>query len=113
MVLDSQPTADVTIQVTSLDTTEGTANTNLLHFTPSNWDAPQVVTITGMDDTVRDGHVSYTVDLAASQSNDADYSGLAVDDVQLTNQDDEKGGKGNGGGGGGGGGKGSSGFFKR
>lgn len=102
VVLDSRPTADVTIQVTSLDTTEGTVSTAELRFTSDNWDTAQTVTVSGVDDSVRDGNVSYTIDLSATQSNDANFDGVTVDDVQATNQDNEKGKRDSGGDSGGG-----------
>ena len=107
VVLDAAPTADVVITVTSLDTTEGEVNKSTLTFTSENWDTPQTVTVIGVDDTVRDRNQTFTVELGAAQSGDAGYAGLAVDDVLVTNQDNERG---NGGGGngnpGGGNGKG-------
>ena len=103
--LDSRPSANVTIAVQSMDTTEGTVDKSVLTFTPDDWDSSQTVTVTGVDDTVRDSHVTYNVQLAPAQSGDDAYAGMDADDVEVTNQDDEKGKK-DGGGGGGGGGKG-------
>ncbi len=90
VVLTIQPTSDVTIQVTSLDTTEGRVSTSLLRFTTSNWNVAQTVTVTGVDDTIRDGNITYLVDLAATQSADLNYNGIQVADVQVTNQDNER-----------------------
>lgn len=99
VVLDSQPTADVTIAVSSLDTTEGLTNTNLLRFKPSDWNIPQTVIVTGVDDNIRDGNTTFMIDLGATQSNDENYNTLQVQNVQVTNQDDERGkGAGKGGG---------------
>jgi hypothetical protein len=112
--LNSRPTDSVTISVQSSDTTEGAVNKSSLTFTPENWNTDQTVTVTGVDDTVRDGHVTYTVQLGAATSADTDYTGLDADDVQVTNQDNEKGKVvGDGGGGGGGGGKGGGGKGKK
>jgi hypothetical protein len=49
VVLDSEPTSDVTIRLTSSDPTAATV-TPLLTFTRSNWSSPQMVTITGVND---------------------------------------------------------------
>jgi Metallo-peptidase family M12B Reprolysin-like len=89
-VLKSQPTSDVTIQVTSMDLTEGIVNTSQLRFTSANWNVAQTVTITGVDDTIRDGNITYWIDLASAVSNDSRYNGVQVDNVQVTNQDNEK-----------------------
>src|SRR5690606_15899595 len=49
VVLNSQPTANVTINLTSSDTTEGTPGAALT-FTSANWNNPQTVTVTGVND---------------------------------------------------------------
>ena len=50
MVLNTQPTADVTIALSSSDTTEGTVGPASLTFTTANWNVAQTVTVTGVDD---------------------------------------------------------------
>lgn len=94
--LNSQPTANVTINVSSSDTTEGTANVSALTFTPVNWNTLQTVTVRGVDDTVRDGDIAYTIVLAAATSADPGYNGLNPADVSVVNKDNEKGGGGGG-----------------
>ena len=89
VVLDSQPTADVTIGVSSDDTSEGTVSQATLTFTPSNWETPQTVTVTGVDDVFDDGDVTYTIVTAAAVSSDAGYSGLNPDDVTAINTNDD------------------------
>ena len=76
VVLNSQPTADVTIALSSSDTTEGTVAPASLTFTAANWNAPQTVTVTGVDDCVDDGDVAYTIVTAAATSADANYNGI-------------------------------------
>ena len=90
VVLTSAPTADVVIDVASQDTTEGVVNVSQLIFTSANWNAPQTVTVIGVDDTIRDGNQAYTVVLSPAQSSDPNYNGLDPADVQLTNLDNEK-----------------------
>jgi hypothetical protein len=87
VVLDAQPSADVTIGVSSNDTTEGTASTSSLVFTTQNWATAQTVTVTGVDDSVEDGDVTYTVVLAAATG--GDYDGINPDDVAASNTDDD------------------------
>jgi hypothetical protein len=87
VVLDTKPTANVTVTVTSNDVTEGTVLPSVLTFTPENWNLPQTVTVTGVDDEVEDGNTAYTIVTAAS-SNDNKYDGLDVADVSVTNTDD-------------------------
>ncbi|HEU0036437.1 MAG TPA: Calx-beta domain-containing protein [Kofleriaceae bacterium] len=89
VVLASEPSADVTITLASSDAGEGTVAPTTLTFTPANWDAEQVVTVTGVDDGLDDGDQSYTIVLAAATSTDAGYNGIDPDDVSVTNIDDE------------------------
>ncbi len=65
MVLNTQPTVDVTIALSSSDTTEGTVGPASLTFTNANWAAPQTVTVTGVDDAAVDGPQAYTIVTAA------------------------------------------------
>jgi hypothetical protein len=86
-VLSSQPTADVTFTFTSSDPTEGTATTTIT-FTPANWNTPQTVTITGVDDAIADGSIPYTI-TATSSSTDPNYNNLVIPPVNVTNTDNE------------------------
>ena len=47
--------------------------------------------MTGVDDTIRDGNITYLIDLVSAQSSDPNYNGMQVADVQVTNQDNERG----------------------
>ena len=85
--LSIQPTANVTIGVSSSDTTEGTVSPSLLTFTSANWNENQTVTVTGVNDSLDDGNQSYTVVLASASSSDSGYSGLNPNDVSVTNTD--------------------------
>ena len=89
VVLDALPTADVTIALTSSDTTEGTVSPASLTFSPENWDAPQMVTINGVDDDETDGTVTYMIQTGAASSDDAAYEGLDGADVSVSNVDNE------------------------
>ncbi len=91
VVLDSEPTADVVIPLSSRRPTEGLVSPAELRFTSENWNAPQTVTVTGVDDMIRDGTQRYTIALGAAVSSDPGYAGQDPDDVVLTNADDETG----------------------
>jgi len=86
--LTSEPSADVTVAVSSNDTTEGTVSPESLTFGPDDWDAPQTVTVTGEDDKDTDGDVDYSIVLAAAESGDTDYDGTDPPDVSVINTDD-------------------------
>ena len=69
---DQPPTADVTVAVSSGDTTEGTVSPSSLTFTTDNWNTTQTVTVTDKDDDVDDGNPSYDITLNPS-STDTGY----------------------------------------
>jgi hypothetical protein len=98
VVLNTQPTADVIIGLSSSDTTEGTVAPASLTFTSSDWGTAQTVTVTGVDDTLDDGDVAYTILTAAAVSGDLDYNDMDAADVSVTNTDDDTTGGGGGGG---------------
>jgi len=89
VVLDLAPTNDVTINMSSSNPAEGIISTNSLTFNSTNWNIPQIVTITGQDDAVADGPVSYTIILDPAISTDPNYNGLDPADVSVVNVDDE------------------------
>ena len=87
--LDLAPTNDVVINLSSSNPAEGIISTNSLTFNATNWNIPQPVTVTGVDDAVADGNKAYTIVLATISSGDLRYNGLNPDDVSLINVDDE------------------------
>jgi large repetitive protein len=89
VVLNSQPVADVNIGVSSTNSAEGTVTPGSLRFTADNWNAPQTVTIKGVNDDVADGPQPYRVALAAAQSGDPNYNGWDANDVNVLNIDDD------------------------
>ncbi len=89
VVLDTEPTADVTIGLSSSDTSEGTVSPASMTFTAANWNVAQTATVTGVDDAVADGDQAYTIVTAAATSSDANYSGMDPADVAVTNTDDD------------------------
>ena len=89
VALTSVPTSDVTIGLASSDPSEGTVSPSSLTFTPADALTAQVVTVTGVDDSIVDGSVAYTIVTAPAVSSDASYSGRDVDDVAVSNTDDD------------------------
>ncbi len=84
--LNSEPTAAVTVTLTSTDTSEGQINT-VLNFDNTNWDQYQVVTVVAQDDMFDDGEVEYSVNVDAA-STDLVYDPLSAD-FDLVNEDNE------------------------
>jgi len=89
IVLTSQPTAEVTIGLTSSDSTEGTVSPESVVFDPTSWSSPQPVTVTPVNDAVIDGHIQYLVEVQPATSSDLDYAGVDPSDVSVINYDDE------------------------
>ncbi|TXH81226.1 DUF4347 domain-containing protein, partial [Thauera aminoaromatica] len=89
VVLDTAPTSNVTIGLTSSDTTEGTLSASSLTFTSANWNVAQTVTVTGVNDSFVDGNVAFSIVTAAASSIDANYNGRNASDVSLTNTDND------------------------
>ncbi len=86
LVLNTQPTGDVTIAITTdsqIDT-----DVTLLTFTTSNWNQAQTVTVTAVDDATNEGNHSGTITHAVSSS-DANYNGLALSPVTVSITDND------------------------
>jgi hypothetical protein len=89
VVLDTEPTDNVTIGISSSDTLEGTVSPASLIFTPTDWNLAQTVTVTGVDDADVDGDIVYTILTAAAVSTDTAYDEFDPADVSVTNLDNE------------------------
>ncbi len=86
LVLKTQPTADVTITLTSNN--QITLNSTSLTFTTTNWNTPQNVTITAVDDTLTEGNHTATITHNIS-STDTNYNGLTIGTVNVSIQDND------------------------
>lgn len=83
VTLRSQPTAEVTLPIASRDPTQATVAPAALVFTATNWNAPQTVRVTGVDDAHADGAQLVAIRMGPTTSGDAGYHGLAIPDVTL------------------------------
>ena len=88
VALRTQPAQAVTVAVTSRDGSEGRVSPSTLTFQPGNWSTTQAVTVTGLDDDVDDGAVTWQVRLDPA-SGDGNYNALADVDVSVTTTDDD------------------------
>ncbi|CAO3383243.1 DUF4347 domain-containing protein [Azospirillum argentinense] len=89
IVLATRPRGDVTIPLSVSKPGEAQISVGSLTFTTANWDTPQTVTVTGLDDGVNDGAQAYDLVLGAITSTDSRYAGLDPADVALSNADDD------------------------
>ena len=94
VVLDSKPNSNVVLFVYSNNVDEATVDTvdDIVTFTSTNWNVPQTVTITGVNDNppVRDGDQNTTITIAVNTTDSDDTFDLLTDQyVLVTNADDE------------------------
>lgn len=85
--LASQPTNPVTVTITGLDATEGTLSSPTLNFTAANWSTVQGINITGVDDLIDDGNITYVLTATASGASSG-YVGK-TGTVSVLNLDDD------------------------
>jgi hypothetical protein len=90
IVLESQPTHDVTIPLSSSKPDEGTISPSSVTFTTANWNVPQTVTVIGVDDLIQDGSQDYKIVTGASSSGDSKYNNINPPDVSVVNVDNDK-----------------------
>jgi hypothetical protein len=88
-VLTAQPTADVSMAVSSSTPSEATVAPASLTFTSANWNVPQTVTVTGVDDIVIDGDQPFTISVGPTVSADTNFDGIGPVDVSGINADDD------------------------
>lgn len=91
IVLNTQPTANVVFNITSVTTTEVAATTSTVTFNAGNWNVPQTVTVTGVDDVAADGNTTNTVTVSIDTVNTLDnfYDPVLSQNVSVTNNDND------------------------
>jgi hypothetical protein len=94
IVLKSKPTADVKITATpgdgQIDLGKGPCAAAILDFTLNNWNLPQTVKITAIDDNVYEGKTPHTTAIThTAVSADEDYNGIGIGSVEVTVVDNE------------------------
>ena len=74
--LKSQPTSNVTLSMSSNNSSRISISKSSLTFTASNWDTEQSVKLTAIDDSIDDGDVTVSVTIK-STSSDINYNNLS------------------------------------
>ena len=87
IVLDSQPTADVTVTINDPSNTDVTAEPASLTFSSTDWNSPKTVTVNAAQDADADDETA-TVTHAVT-STDSIYSGASANSVAVSITDDE------------------------
>ncbi|MFL7892463.1 MAG: Ig-like domain-containing protein [Anaerolineales bacterium] len=82
--LDSPAPPNIDIYFSSSDPSEGTVDPGPFKLNPSNWDTPEdnVITVTGVPDSIEDGNVPYEIIGATSIGGPAEFT------VSVTNIND-------------------------
>ena len=90
VVLLAQPTSQVVVTITTDDATEVTTTGSTLTFNASNWNQPQPVAVSSVDDPTVDGdiHSSLTARIVTAESDDA-FDLLPDQTLTVTTTDDD------------------------
>ena len=89
VALASQPTAEVTVSLSSGNTDIATVSIATLTFTATNWSVPQSVTVAGVDDEIdQEGNFAYRRAYISHTARGGDYDTLS-DSVRVDVFDDE------------------------
>ncbi|MBQ9394839.1 MAG: hypothetical protein IJU23_04900, partial [Proteobacteria bacterium] len=90
VVLDRDPLLPVSLKIASSNTDEGTVSPSTLSFDSSNWDKPQPVTVTGVDDNVIDGDQKFDVTVTYNKISETGESVVGEQKtVSVTNKDND------------------------
>ncbi|PXX12816.1 VCBS repeat protein [Nitrosomonas ureae] len=87
VALRSAPASEVTVTLIT-NNSQISSSLSILTFTPLNWNIPQTVTISAVNDTAGEGKhtsaINYTVNSA-----DPNYDNIAVDTTRISNTDND------------------------
>jgi hypothetical protein len=90
VVLDELPSSNVVFSVVSQDQEEGLVSPFMLTFTPSNWDTPQTVVVTGVNDGLDDGDQDFLVVVSVvDNQSDSAFTALSDTPVSAVNLDND------------------------
>ena len=88
VVADSEPTDDIVITL-SLANDEVSLGSTELTFTSENWDTPQTVTVTAVDDAFSEESPHAEVISFSIASDDSQYNAVTLDDIDVNVYDDD------------------------
>ena len=89
LVLTAAPLTDIIIDIQSLDTTEVSLSVGSVTFTPTNWNIPQVVTLTSVDEVLVDGTQTVSITASINTGSDPAFTGLGSQTVTVDNADND------------------------
>lgn len=90
LVLENAPGSQVVFNLSSSDTDEAIVSPATVTFTPEDWDIPQNITITGVDDNLIDGDQGSEIAIAIDTTlSDPAFAVLEGQVVSVTTTDDD------------------------
>ena len=89
LVLLVAPLTDVIIDIASMDTTEVTLSQASLTFTAINWNVPQNITLSPVDEVIVDGSQTISITANINATSNVAFTGLASQTVTVTNIDND------------------------
>ena len=89
VALPEQPESKVIVKVIITDTTEAKVDKTELEFLRENWNEPQLVTVTGLDDKEVDGNIRFEIQLKVDYTKDKRYKSLPTYTMEFENIDDD------------------------
>ena len=87
--LKSEPTANVVLSIGSNNTAEGVVNPSKLIFSRNNWNSPQTITVTGVDDFYDNGSTQFNIIVGSPVTSDSNYSAKPSSIINATNDDND------------------------
>lgn len=90
--LSVRPNSDVYLAVSVDDPSDATVSPEALTFTRNDWDVPQVVVFSAVDDSIADGVGARTISVSVEAGSDGPFLGLPPSTLDATTVDNEAGG---------------------
>ena len=90
VLLQSRPEAAVRIPLRTSQPEEVQLSPESLIFQPDEWDQPQRVAVSGLDDEKLDGPQSFLINVLPAESTDQLYHGLDATDLVGSNEDNDR-----------------------
>ena len=89
LVLNARPWESVSVAFQSNDDTIATVSPSRLTFSALDWNVPQIVTVEGTEDNVVNAEMRTTLIVHTVTSDDSNYDGQVLDDVEVTVDDND------------------------
>jgi len=101
VVMNTSPDAEIKIsmgifrgnlegKISLDDNLDNASDVITLSFDETNWNVSQSITVFGLDDTVVDGNIRYTIITSNIESEDENYNGIKPKDIEINNIDNDE-----------------------